>query len=190
MNRIFTTLAVLSNVGLMTTFVLGWAMADPTVEGSTGVPMSVHFLTALGAVTLALLVHAIVLTYFMGTGRWIEETSEAYRLGIDSRTENIKLKYQTLPGMVACILLLIVTAGFGAVADPGSSVNLSSSAMIHLSLACVSLVANISVSVIEYQTIQRNGRLVDQIVSSVKAIRKERGLDVEQAEPTPALPKD
>ena len=177
MNRIFSTLAVVSNVGLMVTFVLGWSIADPRIEGSTGVPMSVHFLTALAALTLTMLVHAIVLTYFMGTGRWIEETSEAYRLGIDSREENIKLKYQTLPGMVGCILLLIVTGGFGAVADPGSYVNMSSAAMIHLTLACLTLLANIAVSLIEYQTIQRNGRLVEEIMTSVKAIRRERGLD-------------
>ncbi|MCA9077095.1 MAG: hypothetical protein KDA93_18860 [Planctomycetaceae bacterium] len=177
MNRIFATLAVVSNLGLIVTFLLGWAMKDPTVEGSTGVPMSVHFLVALAAVTLTLLVHAIVLTYFMGTGRWIEETSEVYQLGIDSRAANIKLKYQTMPGMVACILLLIVTGGFGAVADPGSSVTLASSGIIHLTLACVTLLANVAVSVVEYQTIQRNGRLVDEIMSSVRTIRRERGLD-------------
>ncbi len=163
----------------MATFLLGWAVISPGIEGATGLPLSVHFLCALAALTLTMLVHAIVLTYFMGTGRWIEETSQAYKLGIDSREENIKLKYQTMPGMVACIVLLIVTGGFGAVADPGSSVNLSSAKVIHMLLACASLLANVTVSVIEYQTIQRNGRLVDEIMSSVKAIRRERGLDTE-----------
>ena len=109
MNRIFSTLAIISNLGLGVTFILGWTVISPDVEGATGLPLTVHFLTALAALTLTLLVHAIVLTYFMGTGRWIEETSQAYQLGIDSREENIRLKYRTLPGMVACITLLIVT---------------------------------------------------------------------------------
>ncbi len=177
MSRIFLTLAIVSNLGLMVTFVLGWAVISPGVEGATGLPLSIHFLCALGALTLTLLVHAIVLTYFMGTGRWIEETSDAYRLGIDSRTENIQLKYRTMPGMVACIVLLIVTGGFGAVADPGSSVNLSSSKLIHMLLACASLLMNVTVSIIEFQTIQRNGRLVDEIMTSVRTMRRERGLD-------------
>ncbi len=177
MNRIFLTLAVVSNLGLMATFVLGWTVVSPEVGGATGLPLSVHFLSALAALTLTLLVHAIVLTYFMGTGRWIEETSNAYQLGIDSRAENIQLKYRTMPGMVGCIVLLIVTGGFGAVADPGSSVSLSSAKLIHMLLACASLLANVTVSMIEYQTIQRNGRLVDEIMTSVRAIRRERGLD-------------
>lgn len=177
MNRIFSTLAIISNLGLGVTFILGWTVISPDVEGATGLPLTVHFLTALAALTLTLLVHAIVLTYFMGTGRWIEETSQAYQLGIDSREENIRLKYRTLPGMVTCITLLIVTGGFGAASDPGAGLNMPSAKTIHMLLACASLLVNAVVSFLEYQTIQRNGRLIEEIMTSVRAIRQERGLD-------------
>lgn len=177
MNRIFSTLAVISNLGLWVTFILGWTVVSPGVDGATGLPLTVHFLTALAALTLTLLVHAIVLTYFMGTGRWIEETSQAYQLGIDSREENIRLKYRTLPGMVGCIVLLIVTGGFGAAADPGAGLKMASAKTIHMLLACASLLVNAMVSFLEYQSIERNGRLVEQIMTSVRTIRKEHGLD-------------
>ena len=48
---------------------------------------------------------------------------------------------------------------------------------IHMLLACASLLVNALVSFLEYQTIQRNGRLIEEIMTSVRAIRQERGLD-------------
>ncbi len=111
MNRIFTVLATVSNLGLAATFLLGWNIGDPASPEAAG-RFAWHFLVALGALLLALLVHAVVLTYFMGTGRWIEETSAAYRLDPGVREENIHVKYRTLPGMMACVALLIVTSAF------------------------------------------------------------------------------
>ena len=56
-----------------------------------------------GASLLAIMVHAVALTYFMGTGRWIEETCTAYKLGEEGRTANVRLKYRIIPGMVASV---------------------------------------------------------------------------------------
>ncbi len=177
MNRIFLVLTTLSNLSLGAVFILGWMVITPGVPGATGVPLSVHFLSGLAAVTLTLLVHAVVLTYFMGTGRWIEETSQAYRLPVDTRAENIRLKYRTLPGMVGCITLLIVTAAFGAASDPGAALDWPPAKVIHMTLACLSLLTNLAVSGLEYQSIQRNGQLIDEIMSQVRTIRQERGLE-------------
>ncbi|MGD9854684.1 MAG: hypothetical protein AB7U20_07005 [Planctomycetaceae bacterium] len=175
MTRIFLALAALSNLSLGIVFVLGWMVVRP--GDATGVPLSVHFLGGLAAVTLTLLVHAVVLTYFMGTGRWIEETTQAYALSIDNRRENVRLKYRTLPGLVGAITLLIVTGAFGAAADPGAGLNWPAAGTVHMLLACVSLLVNLAVSGLEYQTIQRNGRLIEQIMDRVRAIRRERGLE-------------
>lgn len=184
MNRIFLTLSVISNVALAATYVLGWTVKDPRVAGSTGVDLSVHFLSGVAVLTLVMLVHAIVLTYFMGTGRWIEETSAAYKLGEDAREDNIRLKYQVLPGMVCCLLLWIVVGGFGAAADPGAGLGFPAAKTIHMVLASVALLANVSVSALEYRTIQANGRRIDEIMARVTAIRRDRGLDVDDSPPT------
>jgi len=113
--RIFLTLAMVSTVLLVGAFVLGSSITDakePTEAAQAVVRR--HFLTALGALVFAALVHAIVLTYFMGTGRWMEETSRAYRLDSAWLNENRSLKYRTVTAMSVCMLLLIVTGGFGA----------------------------------------------------------------------------
>jgi hypothetical protein len=176
-SRIFLTLAACSNLSLAITYILGWTVLDPQLPQARGLPLGVHMLSGLGALLLTLLVHAIVLTYFMGTGRWIEETSQAYRLGIDARDENIRLKYQTLPGMVGCLLLLIVTAAFGAAADPGAGVKLASARTIHFWLACLTLAVNLLVNWWEYATICRNGRVIEEILGKVQALRQAAGLD-------------
>ena len=177
MNRIFLTISLLANAFLVGTYLLGWAVRDASIPGSTGVGLRLHFLCGVGALTLAMLVHAIVLTYFMGTGRWIEETTSAYRLGPAARDENIRLKYRTLPGMVGCLTLLIVVGGFGAASDPGAALDFPAAKTIHMVLATLGLLTNLAVSVIEYDSIQSNGRLIVAIMDQVQTIRKDRGLD-------------
>jgi hypothetical protein len=177
-NRIFSCLALGSNLALAITFGLGWRIEDAgSLAQRAREQVSHHFLFALVSITLALLVHAIVLTYFMGTGRWIEETCAAYRFEAAARTENIRLKYRLIPAMFLCMALLIITGAFGAIADPASNMKMPSAHVIHFVLAALTLTANLGTSLLEYGQIVRNSRLVDQVYREVKAVRRERGLD-------------
>jgi len=178
MNQIFVVLATVSNVMLWGTFWLGYRITDSSsLSEAARQQVSSHFLFALGTIMMALLVHAIVLTYFMGTGRWIEETCEAYRFEGAARTENVRLKYNVIPGMVICMILLITTGAFGAIADPASNMQMPAAPWIHFGLAILTLTANLIVNVIESRMISRNSAVVDMIYREVLAVRKERGLD-------------
>ena len=139
-----------------------------------------HFQFALGSASFALLVHAVVLTYFMGTGRWIQETSEAYRFEGAARDRNIGLKYKILPGMLVCFVLIIVTGAFGAIADPASNVQMAHSDVIHFTLAISLVLTNLVVNVLQYFAICSNSNLVDLVYEEVLKVRQERGLDVEK----------
>jgi hypothetical protein len=176
-SRIFLTLSVISNASLLGAFALGWSIDDPTslAPGARNL-VTWHLLTALAAALLVLLVHAVSLTYFMGTGRWIEETCEAYKLGEAARKQNIRLKYRVIPGMVLCITLVVLTGALGAMADPAASMRIAHGATIHLASAVVTVLANLLVSWVEYDAIARNGALVEQVVADVNRIRADRGL--------------
>jgi hypothetical protein len=177
-NRIFLTLSILSNAALGVSFYLGWRIGDAAaLSPDARTAVTQHFLSGLGAAILVLLVHAVALTYFMGTGRWIEETCAAYRLGPEPRRENIRLKYRALPGMVGCVLLVMGTAACGAMADPAANVAVPSAAAIHFTLAAVTLCANVLVSCVEHAAIDRNGKLVEAVLADVRRMRQERGLD-------------
>lgn len=103
MKRIFLTLAVLANIVLLITFGLGWQIGDTTLlngrDPEVNQRIGNHLLVGLGALTSATMVHALILTYFMGTGRWIEETSQAYRLSGEWYRQNQRTKYGILPGI-------------------------------------------------------------------------------------------
>jgi len=142
----------------------------------------VHFLFALASSSFALFVHAVVLTYFMGTGRWIQETSEAYSFEGEARAQNMKLKYKALPGMMLCLALILITGAFGAIADPGSNTQMDHSATIHFTLAVSLFLANLLVNVIQYSAIVKNSHVVDLVYKEVLKVRKERGLDAPVAE--------
>lgn len=185
MKRIFLTLAVLSTALLMIAFVLGWNIDDPS-DGHSAVQRQVgtHLLTALGGLMLAVLVHAIVLTYFMGTGRWMEETRQVYRLDEKWQSESNQLKHRTLPWMAAALVMLILAGAFGAIADPASPVGAEgfggvSAATVHFLVASTAFAFNLVISLVEYQAICRNGELVQGVLDEVRRIRADKGLPVE-----------
>jgi hypothetical protein len=119
----------------------------------------------------------------MGTGRWLEETCTAYRLGDDWQTGSKNLKWQLYPAMVMSLLLLIVTGAFGGAADPASAVGFKgwgpvTAAQVHLAVAGLTLAVNAAVNIAEYLALSRNGRLVNEVLQEVRRIRTERGLEV------------
>ena len=185
MNRIFLPLCGLSWILLGAAFVLGLTIenahvADVAVQRS----VSHHFLTALAAIVFATMVHALVLTYFMGTGRWLEETAAAYRLDPKFHAESESLKYRTIPALVAAFALLVATGAFGAAADPGSPVQFSgwfgvSAATIHLIVAGIALTVNAAVNYLEFANLFRNGEIIEHAMREVRRIRQEKGLAVE-----------
>ncbi len=178
MNRIFLIVAIVSNALLATALVLGWNIEDAAALDDTA--RGQVFLIALLSSIFAILVHAIVLTYFMGTGRWIEETSQTYGLGPDRHTASTRLKYRAIPTMLICLILIIGTGAFGAIADPASDSSVPGDVMIHLTLAVTMVCVNIVASWLEYDWIKRNGDIVDEVVRDVRRIRIEKGLDPEQ----------
>ena len=175
--RIFATLSLIGNLGLIAVFWLGWSIGDDRLSVEVRKQMSTHFQVALASIPLALLVHSVAFTYFMGTGRWIEETSEAYSLGAEFRDQNIQLKYRMLPGMLLCVVLMLTTAAFGAISDPGANIRMANSKLVHFSLAIATLLVNLLVTWIEWQAISRNGRLIESVMNRVRKIRHDKGLD-------------
>ncbi len=180
--RIFLTLASVSTLLLLTVFVLGLNIDDPKAIESQPL-VSWHLMLALTGLVFAALVHAVVLTYFMGTGRWMEDVCKTYQLDESWRLESQRLKYRVIPWMCVCILLLLTTIGFGAAADPASRMGFSgwaglSASTLHLLVALTTVGCNVFVNVREFQAIERNGQLVQGVLEKVREIRVARGLPV------------
>jgi hypothetical protein len=183
-SRIFLTLAVLSTVFLLVALGMGLMIGDATArDPATQALVRNHLLTAMGGLIFAMAVHALVLTYFMGTGRWMEETCTAYRLTGETHAQSQALKYRTLPPMVLAVVLLVVTGALGGAADPASPVEFGgiaglSAATVHFVLATLATGVHAIVTLYEYFALARNAELVEEIMVQVRRIRIERGLPV------------
>ncbi len=175
-------LALCSTLLAVAAFVLGLNIQDArSVDEAARSSVRWHMLTALAALCFASLVHAIWLTYFMGTGRWMDETCRAYGLSAEFQSENRSMKYSTMLAVFGVFLLLLVTGGLGAAVDPGSSVDFRgwgglSGPLIHFLSASVTVGVNLVVNLWEYATIVRNHTLIERVMSDVRRIRSERGL--------------
>lgn len=184
MKRIFVTLTVISTIVLFAAFILGWISGDPkSLDESVRRGVSLHRLMSLAALIFATLVHAILLTYFMGTGRWLEETSSAYSLGDQWIKESHSLKYGAVMAMVGAIVLLIAAGACGAAIDPTGAVAFKgwgafSGATIHFYIATIMLIGNLLVNAKEYQAVSRNSEIIDAVMDEVNRIRREKGLPV------------
>jgi hypothetical protein len=96
MHRIFLALAVTVGTLLLTTFVLGFAASfEDRARGHFW--RDVHFLLGLTATMATLLVHSIVYTYLLGTGKWVREVVRVYRLPDWVEGMAIRNKRRTFP---------------------------------------------------------------------------------------------
>ena len=174
----------MATVLLLTALTLGLNVGDAqALDSKVQSRISVHMLCGLAGLTFATLVHAISLTYFMGTGRWIEETSNAYSLEDTFYNRNQKIKYGTLPGLTLCVLLLIATGALGAVADPATPLSLDGTAgmtgaKIHFFCAVLTVFVNMVTNFTQFVAVSRNANVVEQVLAEVRRIREERGLPV------------
>ncbi len=173
MQRILTGLTVLNLLLLAAAFWLG-LHAEPreavaaTVEASRIQALNAafhrHFLVGLLAGIATLLVHSIVMTYFIGTGRWVKEAVARWRLDPALERATRKLKARCFPFAFFSMVLIIVTTILGAACDNGSVPS-----WVHLSAALVAVGFNLVSYFFEYAAVERNVALLQQVVRAASA---------------------
>ncbi len=150
MTTILARLAALNFLLLLAAFGVGLGsfftggLLDP--ESSL---FPLHFYLGLTSVLLNLGVHSLVFIYFLGTGRWIKEVAQAYRIPDDPLPKITRaLKRSTFPVALTAMLVPIATAAAGAKAQ-GREWHWSA----HLSLAAASILVNVWAFYNEYRNV-------------------------------------
>lgn len=167
MTQLFLILASLNILALLATFLMG--TLSRFVDHDIYV---VHFSLGLFSAIGTLLVHCIIFTYFLGTGRWVKEVSLAYRLpdaAFYKRTR--ELKRRSFPAALTAMLVTIGTAAAGA----GQALQ-EWSWYIHLIAALAALLVNLWAFRVEYRDVTENGQVLDRVLAEVDRLRAERGL--------------
>ncbi len=172
MTRIFTILAVVDSLLLFLSY--GFGVASKLSAGAkTGHPTFwFHFLLGLAAAMMTLLVHCLIFTYFLGTGRWVKEVKLAYDLP-DAPLPRLTrdLKRRVFPPALFAMLAAIATGAAGAAAQveawPWE---------IHATLATLTLFVNLWAFRLEYRCLQTNIGVLDDVMREVDRLRALRGL--------------
>lgn len=173
MTRIFLTLVITNSLSLVATFVAGVVskLRDGVVNPQDPSYL-IHFLLGLFTAVLTLLVHCLIFTYFLGTGRWVKEVGLAYNLpDAELPRQTRELKRLTFPPALFAMLTTIAAAAAGAGAQlqewPWQ---------LHLGLGCAALLINAWAFRVEYVSVRTNAAVIDAVLHEVDRIRAERGL--------------
>jgi len=173
MTRIFSSLALLQMTALVAAYAVGWASR---LRGSLQDPSDstylLHFCLGLSTAVLTLLVHCLIFTYFLGTGRWVKEVSLAYDLpDVPWHKETRELKRRTFPPALFAMLIVIGASAAGAGAHlrewPWT---------VHATLATVALLLNAWALRVEYRNVSRNSEVLEEVLVEVDRICVARGL--------------
>jgi hypothetical protein len=172
MTRIFTILASTDTLLLFVAYGLGWASRF-SAGARTGHPLFwFHFILGLTAAMFTLLVHCLIFTYFLGTGRWVKEVKLAYDLP-DAPLPRLTrdLKRRVFPPALFAMLAAIATGAAGAAAQveawPWQA---------HASLGTLTLLINLWAFRIESYCLRTNVGVLDDVMREVDRLRAERGL--------------
>lgn len=173
MIRIFSVLAAANAIGLIASFTFGMISM---VRGSLKTPddpiFMIHFLCGLFTAVATLLVHCLIFTYFLGTGRWVREVTLAYDLPDEPLYKTTReLKRSTFPPALFAMLAVMAAAAFGA----GRQLQ-DWPYQLHLYGSIVAIGINFWAYVIEIRGLRKTAEVLDGIYREVDRVRAERGL--------------
>lgn len=169
MHRIFLGLAVTVGTLLLVSFVTGFFVPS----GQGGAWHDLHFLISLFAAMATLLVHSIVYTYFLGTGKWVLEVVRVYELPDWVKATAIKNKRRAFPFVLWSMLLVGAASWLGAATDTRKAMN-ATWALWHLGISSLAMGFNLVAFFIEYASIVAQARLVLEVKDQADRLREAR----------------
>ncbi len=172
MTRTFSVLAILVTALMFAAIALGllyFITEDPIRRADIFV---MHFVLGLCTALGVLLVHCIIFTYFLGTGRWVKEVTLAYRLpDVPWHKATRELKRCTFPPALFAMLIAIATAAAGAGAQLQAW-----HWSIHATLAFATVLINLWAFAVEYRNVAANALVIQEVLTEVDRLRAARGL--------------
>jgi hypothetical protein len=171
MTRTFTSLSLVLAIVLLVTFGLGWWSFATPRDVKQDIFLT-HFYFGLGSALGMLLVHCLIFTYFLGTGRWVKEVTLAYHLPDEPwHKATRELKRRVFPPALFAMLIGVATSAAGAGAQLQAW-----PWQVHATLAVLTLVINLWAFIIEVRCLTENARVLEGILAEVDRVRRARGL--------------
>ena len=174
MTRTFSILAALLTFAMLATIAVGfWSFFLEREDPLRQDIFLLHFHLGLWTSIGILLVHCIIFTYFLGTGRWVKEVGIAYQLPDDPLPKTTReLKRATFPPALFSMLIAIFTSAAGA-----GVLFQSWSWHLHAIGAFLTLAINLWAFRVEYRNLAANIVVLHAVLVEVDRIRAAQGLE-------------
>ncbi len=166
---------------MMATLVIGLSIEELHTDHSEEMRRwaTVHRLAGVATALSVVLVHSIVVTYFVGTSRWCKEVCETYKLDTSLIRRSTMLKRRTFPWAVMGMLAVVGVIALGAAADPSTGLPSTRNWVTpHLIGALAGLAFIAWTFWIEWRNIAANHGVITDVLEQVHRVRVERGLEV------------
>jgi hypothetical protein len=137
-----------------------------------------HFLLALGTAVGTIFAHCLVLLYFLGTGKSLEEAVEQYKLSPELLTWAQESKRRVFPLLAGSALVTVVAAIMGGGADTGRV-----PPFLHGLVGVAALVLNVWAFHRELTVVGRNSEILEGVKKQIA------GQDVFDLLEEPATPQ-
>jgi hypothetical protein len=125
------------------------------------------------------LVNSIVMTYFVGTGRWCKEVVETYDLNRELIRRSAAIKRRAFPWTILAMLAIVGVSALGAAGDPITRRLATENWVMPHVIGAFAGIAFIAWAFIqEGQRIAEHHAVITEILDEVRRIRTERGLEV------------
>lgn len=136
-----------------------------------------HRLIGIATAIVVIFVNCIVVTYFIGTGRWCREVCETYKLDPGFVDESASLKWRTISWSFVATAAIVVTVALGGSADPAATGRLDrgpvwAEAHFIAALATVAVVA--ACFYLQWIKLGENAEVIERIMTAVRLKQAER----------------
>lgn len=158
MTLLFCIATAINLLALLATTILGYGV-------STGKPWSAqHQLCGVLATIICCGVHCIVVTYFIATAKWVQHAVRVKRLDPSLLAPTRSFKAAAFPAALLAMAVVFVAAVLGA-----ATFSYQIRPIYHHATALLAFATNVGVAFIEYRAIDRNAKLIDQILATINA---------------------
>ena len=156
MTTLFLVATAINLLALIATMILGYGVSNGKAWSAQ------HQLAGVLSTILCCAVHCIVFTYFIATAKWVQHAVTVKRLDQSLVAPTRSFRAAAFPAALSAMAITCLAAFLGA-----ATFGYQFRPIYHHVIAVLAIAINAIVAFVEYRAIDRNAKLIDQILATI-----------------------
>jgi len=158
MTLLFCIATAINLLALTATAVLGYGVSNGRAWSAQ------HQLCGVLATIVCVGVHCVVFTYFIATAKWVQHAVSVKGLDPSLISPTRSFRAAAFPAALLAMAIVFLAAVVGA-----ATFSYQIRPIYHHGIALLAIATNLGVAFVEYRAVDRNGKLIDQILATINA---------------------